>query len=33
MFDFSREDIMRFAEMGVLILVTLLVLLFAVRPP
>lgn len=32
MFDFSREDIMRFAEMGVLILVTLLVLLFAVRP-
>lgn len=31
-FDFSREDIMRFAEMGVLILVTLLVLLFAVRP-
>ncbi len=32
LFDFSREDIMRFAEMGVLILVTLLVLLFAVRP-
>lgn len=32
LFDFSREDIMRFAEMGVLLLVTLLVLLFAVRP-
>ncbi len=30
--DFSKEDIVRFAEMGVLVLVTLLVLLFAVRP-
>lgn len=32
MFSFSKEDIVRFAEMGVLVLVTLLVLLFAVRP-
>ncbi len=32
MFDFSKDDIVRFAEMGVLFLVSLLVLLFAVRP-
>ncbi|WP_069307185.1 flagellar basal-body MS-ring/collar protein FliF [Methylobrevis pamukkalensis] len=32
LFDFSRSDIMRFAELGVMALLTLLVLLFAVRP-
>jgi flagellar M-ring protein FliF len=32
MLAFSKEDIVRFAEMGVLLLVSLLVLLFAVRP-
>lgn len=31
-FDFTKADVVRFAEMGVLMLVTLLVLLFAVRP-
>ena len=30
--DFGREDIVRFAELGALLLMTLLVLLFAVRP-
>ncbi|MDR3495675.1 MAG: flagellar basal-body MS-ring/collar protein FliF [Ancalomicrobiaceae bacterium] len=30
--DFTKEDILRFTEMGVLLLMTLLVLLFAVRP-
>ncbi|MCE1237663.1 MAG: flagellar M-ring protein FliF [Hyphomicrobiales bacterium] len=30
--DFGREDIVRFAELGALVLMTLLVLLFAVRP-
>lgn len=32
LFDFSKEDIVRFAEMGVFLLVSLLLLLFAVRP-
>ncbi len=32
MFDFSKDDVVRFAEMGVLLLMTLLVLLIAVRP-
>lgn len=32
LFDFTKADIVRFAEEGVLVLVTLLVLLFAVRP-
>eukprot|EP01037_Dinobryon_pediforme_P020901 gene20901-21634_t len=30
--DFTKDDLVRFAEMGVLLLMTLLVLLFAVRP-
>ncbi len=30
--DFGRDDIVRFAELGALVLMTLLVLLFAVRP-
>nr|WP_246329578.1 flagellar basal-body MS-ring/collar protein FliF [Chthonobacter rhizosphaerae] len=32
LFDFSRQDLMRFAEMGVMLVLTILVLLFAVRP-
>lgn len=32
MFDFTRDDIMRFAELGVLMLIALLLLLFVVRP-
>ncbi|WP_075215429.1 flagellar basal-body MS-ring/collar protein FliF [Mongoliimonas terrestris] len=32
LFDFSRNDLMRFAEMGVMLVLTILVLLFAVRP-
>lgn len=32
LFDFGRDDIVRFAELGALVLMTLLVLLFAVRP-
>lgn len=32
MFDFSKDDIIRFSELGVLVLMTLLVLLVAVRP-
>ncbi len=32
LFDFSRQDMMRFAELGVMSVLTLLVLLFAVRP-
>ncbi|MDR3375892.1 MAG: flagellar basal-body MS-ring/collar protein FliF [Ancalomicrobiaceae bacterium] len=32
LFDFTKDDILRFTEMGVLLLMTLLVLLFAVRP-
>ena len=32
MFDFSREDIMRFAELGVLGLISLMLILFVVRP-
>ena len=32
LFDFTREDLVRFAEMGVMLILTLLVLLFAVRP-
>lgn len=32
MFDFTRDDIMRFAELGVLLLISLLLLLFVVRP-
>lgn len=32
LFDFSKDDLMRFAEMGVMFILTLLVLLFAVRP-
>jgi flagellar M-ring protein FliF len=32
LFDFSKDDIIRFSEMGVLLLMTLLVLLIAVRP-
>lgn len=30
--DFSKDDLMRFAELGVMLVLTLLVLLFAVRP-
>ncbi len=32
LFDFTRADIMRFAELGVLMLIALLLLLFVVRP-
>ena len=32
MLEFTKDDIIRFAELGVLLLMTLLVLLFAVRP-
>jgi flagellar M-ring protein FliF len=32
LFDFSKDDIVRFSELGVLLLMTLLVLLVAVRP-
>nr|WP_244636034.1 flagellar basal-body MS-ring/collar protein FliF [Chthonobacter albigriseus] len=32
MFEFSKDDLVRFAEMGVMFILTLLVLLFAVRP-
>ncbi|WP_244314252.1 flagellar basal-body MS-ring/collar protein FliF [Pannonibacter tanglangensis] len=32
LFDFTRDDIMRFAELGVLLLISLLLLLFVVRP-
>lgn len=32
LFNFTREDIMRFAELGVLLLISLLLLLFVVRP-
>ncbi|WP_417686588.1 flagellar basal-body MS-ring/collar protein FliF [Roseibium sp.] len=32
LFQFTREDIMRFAELGVLLLISLLLLLFVVRP-
>ncbi|MEJ8472730.1 flagellar basal-body MS-ring/collar protein FliF [Roseibium algae] len=32
LFDFTRSDIMRFAELGVLLLISLLLLLFVVRP-
>ncbi len=32
LFDFSKDDIIRFSELGVLLLMTLLVLLIAVRP-
>lgn len=32
LFDFSREDILRLIELGALVIMTLLVLLFAVRP-
>lgn len=32
LFDFGREDIVRFAELGSLLLMTVLVLLFVVRP-
>ncbi|WP_430511524.1 flagellar basal-body MS-ring/collar protein FliF [Pannonibacter phragmitetus] len=32
LFDFTRDDIMRFAELGVLMLIALLLLLFVVRP-
>lgn len=32
LFDFTRDDIMRFAELGVLFLIALLLLLFVVRP-
>ncbi len=32
LFDFSKDDIVRFAEMGVMLILSLLVLLFAVRP-
>ncbi len=32
LFDFTRDDIVRFAELGVLLLISLLLLLFVVRP-
>ncbi|MEP2705195.1 MAG: flagellar basal-body MS-ring/collar protein FliF [Roseibium sp.] len=32
LFDFTRDDILRFAELGVLFLIALLLLLFVVRP-
>lgn len=32
LFDFTKDDIVRFAEMGVMLVLSLLVLLFAVRP-
>ncbi|MTI43573.1 flagellar M-ring protein FliF [Roseibium hamelinense] len=32
LFDFTRDDILRFAELGVLLLISLLLLLFVVRP-
>lgn len=32
LFEFSRDDMMRFIELGILVLVSLLMLLFAVRP-
>lgn len=32
LFDFTRSDLMRFAELGVLLLISLLLLLFVVRP-
>ncbi|WP_153769985.1 flagellar basal-body MS-ring/collar protein FliF [Labrenzia sp. CE80] len=32
LFEFTRQDIMRFAELGVLLLISLLLLLFVVRP-
>lgn len=32
LFEFTRSDIMRFAELGVLLLISLLLLLFVVRP-
>jgi flagellar M-ring protein FliF len=32
LFDFSRDDVMRLIELGALVVMTLLVLLFAVRP-
>lgn len=32
LFDFTKDDLVRFAEMGVMLVLTLLVLLFAVRP-
>lgn len=32
LFEFTKEDIMRFAELGVLLLISLLLLLFVVRP-
>ncbi len=32
LFDFTKEDLMRFAEMGVMLVLALLVLIFAVRP-
>lgn len=32
LFDFTRDDIMRFAELGVLLLIAVLLLMFVVRP-
>jgi flagellar M-ring protein FliF len=32
LFDFTKDDLVRFAEMGVMLVLSLLVLLFAVRP-